>query len=254
MAKDKARKIKTSRYWTRTCEKCQYEFPNWFVQCPRCKHVWGEKPNDNVQSQSVKVDSTKQSNLKTVRIIANIDEEEAKISSLTIYFSGDNGISWFQMPMVRENDYFVAEIQNVPTHSTIIYYLKGVDQTGMEFIEDNNAEFYYYNVFEEIEEESMYSEKKEQRSTEPPQFSKDVAPLLKEIKEDIEEGPVQISTPSFNQQSERPASQYKPNTSGGVVFTPLNQVKKDVKLRECPNCKSKVKSDWAACPICGFRF
>lgn len=253
MAKDKARKIKTSRYWTRTCENCKYEFPNWFVQCPRCKHVWGEKSNEGIQTQSIKAEIPKDSKLKTVRIIANIDEEEVRISSLTIYFSGDNGISWFQMPMIRENDYFVAEIQNVPTHSTIIYYLRGVDEKGMEFIEDNNAEFYYYNVFEELEEENVYSKAQEPEIESPP-ISNNTTPILKEIKEDIEEGPVQISTPSFAQQSERKASQYNPSSSGGVIFTPLNQIKKDVKLRECPNCKSKVKSDWAACPICGYRF
>jgi hypothetical protein len=154
-----------------------------------------------------------------------------------------------------ENDYFVAEIQNVPTHSTIIYYLRGIDQTGVEFVEDNNAEFYYYNVFEELEEENAYARQQDTSSAiEPPKILNPDVPVLKEIKEDIEEGPVQISTPSFAQQTQRQASQYVPSAGSGVIFTPLNQVKKDVKLKECPNCKSKVKSDWAACPICGYRF
>ena len=76
-------------------------------------------------------------------------EENVKIKDLTLHFSAD-GISWFQIAMINEEDYFAAEIENIPIKSTIIYYLKGIDEKNIEFTEDNDGKFYYYQVSEEI--------------------------------------------------------------------------------------------------------
>ncbi|MHA1820796.1 MAG: zinc ribbon domain-containing protein [Promethearchaeota archaeon] len=156
------KKIKTSRYWTRKCENCGFEYPNWFTNCPRCHADWhGETKRDNTinqtnlggsnsqQSEATTINQAPTSadlNQKTVRIIAQIAEEGFVIKEITIFFSADGGVSWFSMPMFKENDYFVAEIQNVPLHSIIVYYLKIIDAEGNEFIENNDGEYYYYEV------------------------------------------------------------------------------------------------------------
>ncbi|MHA1341119.1 MAG: hypothetical protein ACTSRZ_14100 [Promethearchaeota archaeon] len=183
MAKKQKKKIKTSRYWTRKCDNCGFEYPNWFVQCPKCKKTWDESKslketteiNESTLMESTnKTQEISEEELKTVRIIAQIAEEDVKIKSMTIYFSGDNGISWFQMPMVKKNDYFVAEILNVPLDSIIIYYLRGVDENGEEFIEDNDGEFYYYNVRENLALIKAAEEKKEALSPSQPQQTKEI--------------------------------------------------------------------------------
>ncbi|MBD3350912.1 MAG: hypothetical protein GF364_05440 [Candidatus Lokiarchaeota archaeon] len=249
--KKKKKKIKTSRYWTRKCEHCGFEFPNWFVQCPKCKRTWGSSEEEEVveKPKQTKKVSPAEKELKTVKIITQVAEDEARITSLTLYFSGDNGISWFQMPMKREQDYFLAEIQNVPSQSTIIYYLKGVDENGNEFMEDNDGEFFYYHVVDDMADESELGAPEIAKEAEYDQAStpKEIEEKIAEDIEEEEEEPVQIEGPKFEQ-----PEQYNPLTSG-VKFTPLQNIKRDKNLRECPNCKSKIKKDWSACPICGYK-
>lgn len=253
MAKRTRKKIKTSRYWTRTCDNCGFEYPNWFVQCPKCKETWDVESREQETEETVDqvpAEPETSEEQKTVRIIAQLAEDDVKISSLTIYFSGDNGVSWFQMPMVRENDYFVAEIQDVPIGSTIVYYLKGVDEDGEDFVENNDEEFFYYYVTDDVSDDSDYETGTEYEEEEKEEEVQD----YDEYQEHREDEPIEISAPTFaEEKAESTADSYDPGDSD-VIFTPLNKAKKERNLKECPSCGSKVKKDWAVCPICGHQF
>jgi len=274
MSKKQPKKIKTSRYWTRKCDNCGFEYPNWFVQCPKCKKTWDiSKEISNRELESINEISNLDSrnineeNLKTVRIIAQLTEEEVRIKSLTMYFTGDNGNSWYQITMVKENDYYVAEILNVPLDSIIIYYLKGIDENGDEFIEDNDGKFYYYNVRENlylVAPNETNSKKIEKENI----IEQDQLQLINlkeiEISDEISnESNIQISDTNEIVKIKPPSSSdegftskvqfYSPNTTD-VIFTPLDQIKKDKNLKTCPNCQGKIKKDWSVCPICGFKF
>ena len=54
MAKDKKKSlgIKTTRYFTKTCLKCNFEYPNWFTNCPKCGIAW-----DSVEAEKIKKES-----------------------------------------------------------------------------------------------------------------------------------------------------------------------------------------------------
>ena len=251
------KKIKTARYFTRNCENCGFEMANWFVQCPRCKQTWNAPAeeeqlttdtNQIVQKSTSKLAEDTQ---KTIRIIAQLTEDDIKINGLSIFFSANNGVSWFSMPMKREEGYFVAEIENIALYSTIVYYLKGIDETGMEFVEDNESNFFYYNVSEIEDEQDPLDIEPPTQIKEPPQ----------EIPNKIEgpiiiDGPVSIEPPKFEEpleppKFEEPKISKTPVKNPGVIFTPLNQAKKESNLKVCSHCKSKIKTDWSVCPICG---
>jgi hypothetical protein len=282
--------IKTSRYWTRTCPNCQFEYPNWFTNCPRCKATWQGEGATETQVANEAQPTGGQATEKTIRIIAQLTEDDVKIRELNMFFSADNGISWFSMPMVREEDYFVAEIANVTSNSTIVYYLKGLDEKGVEFIEDNNADFYYYYIGE-MEPKPAGKAQESPIQKQVSSGSQGVSEIYKSspqagaantlfqsTQKPSSEGkavsvqknqtggdkPMQIAAPpeffsqnnSIQSKSNQPAEdkQAQPNIGNGIQFTPLNQTKKDGNLKICPNCKSNVKSQWSVCPICGFRF
>ncbi len=253
-----AKKIKTTRYWTRKCPNCTFEYPNWFTVCPKCHASWkGEggisisettaTPQQIAQPQEIEIEKE-----KTIKIIAQLTEDDVKISKLTLFFSADNGISWFQMDMLREGDYFAADILNVPINSTIVYYLKGIDENNMEFTEDNNQNYYYYQVTESVEPELPETRPPVAKPTESPapymsQSSTKSRPAAQNIP--AQQYELEISPVPPKQQPNPP--QTDTSTPSGVVFTPLDQVQRDANLKICPNCKSKIKSDWGICPICG---
>ena len=250
-----AKKIKTTRYWTRKCPNCTFEYPNWFTVCPKCHASWKGEGGISVSETSPTPEPTTQpqekvpEKEKTIKIIAQLTEDDVKISKLTLFFSADNGISWFQMDMVREADYFAADIMNVPINSTIVYYLKGIDENNMEFTEDNNQNYYYYQVTESVEPELP--------ETRPPVTApkESAAPYMSQPSAESQ-SPVKKSPSTPQQQHDLdippvPPKQGSAPTQEGVVFTPLDQVQRDANLKLCPNCKSKIKSDWGICPICG---
>ncbi|TFF93357.1 MAG: hypothetical protein EU543_03835, partial [Promethearchaeota archaeon] len=107
--------IKTSRYFTKKCSNCGYEYPNWFVSCPKCGTSWDE-------SLSPKEASIK----KNVKILARITEEdfEKPIDKVNLIFSGDFGKSWYKIMMDFESDYYMAQIAEVPKGANIIYYIE----------------------------------------------------------------------------------------------------------------------------------
>jgi len=230
-----AKKLKTARYWTRECPSCGFEYPNWFVSCPKCHASWNESIDADQQNGESSEKSILQSKEKTVKIIAQLTEEDVKIKDLTLHFSAD-GISWFQIAMLNEDDYFAAEIENIPIKSTIIYYLKGIDENKVEFTEDNDGKFYYYQVSEEI---PMGVE----NSIESPEST--ISP--EKVSETSVQTEFSSKNPEYIDKSEK-------NNESAVVFSPLNKVKKDVNLKKCPKCDGNIKQDWSICPICGYRF
>ena len=34
--------IKTTRYFTKTCSNCEFEYPNWFTNCPKFGLAWDD--------------------------------------------------------------------------------------------------------------------------------------------------------------------------------------------------------------------
>jgi hypothetical protein len=235
-----AKKLKTARYWTRKCPNCGFEYPNWFVSCPKCHAAWNEVKTDDFQAEVSQQPPIQQTKEKTIKIIAQIAEMESQIKELILIFSADNGISWFQMPMVYENDYFVAEIANVPISSVIIYYLKGTDDTNEEFIEDNNGEFYYYQVTEEITQNSSPPDKTMDKSITPNKIERDLSPVA--------------PTTNYSELQTKRKNTQAIKKESDVIFSPLNELRKDTNLKACPSCNSKIKTDWSVCPICGYRF
>lgn len=232
-----AKKLKTARYWTRGCPSCGFEYPNWFVSCPKCHSSWNESIDADRKRDDLSEKPVLQSKEKTVKIIAQLTEEDVKIKNLTLHFSAD-GISWFQITMIYDEigGFFASEIENVPNKSTIIYYLKGIDEKNIEFTEDNDGKFYYYQVSEEI----------------PIEVGNTIeSPVSTDISEETTEISTQSEFPSQNREYFEKSSK---NEESAVVFSPLNKVKKDVNLKKCPKCDSNIKHDWAICPICGFRF
>ncbi len=250
-----AKKIKTTRYWTRKCPNCTFEYPNWFTTCPRCHASWkGEggisvSETDSTPMPTTQIQDFQAEKEKTIKIIAQLTEDDVRISKLTLFFSADNGISWFQMDMVREGDYFAADILNVPINSTIVYYLKGVDENNMEFTEDNNQNYYYYQVTENLEHEIPESPPPVTAPSDSPTLytsqpaSTPQKPFSQQHELDIPPVPPKQATPQATDRST--------STQNGVIFTPLDQVQRDANLKICPNCKSKIKVDWGICPICG---
>ncbi|TFG21399.1 MAG: hypothetical protein EU530_00150 [Promethearchaeota archaeon] len=250
-----AKKIKTTRYWTRKCPNCTFEYPNWFTVCPKCHASWKGEGGISVSETSATSEQPTQPQQpvtekeKTIKIIAQLTEDDVRISKLTLFFSADNGISWFQMDMIREADYFAADIMNVPINSTIVYYLKGIDENNLEFTEDNSQNYYYYHVTESVESELP--------ETQPPVTAptKSAAPYMNQPSAETLSPVQKLLTPHrFQHELDIPPVPPKQGSNppqSGVVFTPLDQVQRDANLKLCMNCKSKIKSDWGICPICG---
>ncbi|MHA1727934.1 MAG: hypothetical protein ACTSWY_04300 [Promethearchaeota archaeon] len=267
-----AKKMKTTRYWTRKCLKCGFEYPNWFVSCPACHTSWnGVVVETKHGSDKSKQQPIQQSNEKTIKIIAQLTEENMKLEELNLFFSADNGISWFKMPMNKistenENDYFSAEIENITINSTVIYYLKGIDKNNTEFLEDNNGNFFYYHVTEEIitESEGAKRLKSPKKPEKPPKLVVPASRKMKSPEKVPEKKDLLENLPQTSNLSENvlvpPEADSETDFEADleedleVIFSPLDKIAKDKNLKECPNCQSKIKDVWAICPICGFRF
>ena len=140
MGKDKkALGIKTTRYFTKNCSACGFEYPNWFTNCPKCGTAW-----DELQAKAFLPSSEAQK--KTIKIVVKITEEDFNraILSVNLIFSADQGKSWYQMQMDSKVDYFIAEISEIPAGSNIIYYIEVYLENGEIVIENNNNKYYYY--------------------------------------------------------------------------------------------------------------
>ena len=78
--------IKTTRYFTKNCSKCDFEYPNWFTNCPKCGAAWDD---------SEIIPATKEAHKKTIKIVVKITEEDFNkaISYVNLIFSADQGRS-----------------------------------------------------------------------------------------------------------------------------------------------------------------
>lgn len=228
MAKDKKKpnlKVKTARYFTKTCSKCNSEYPNWFTNCPKCGASWDDdlvEPTEEIPSHEPPK--------KNIKIVVKLTEEDFDegLQKVQLIFSADHGKSWFQMQMDTKMDYFIAEIADVPIGSIIIYYIEVFLTTGEKVIENNNGKYFYYKVgatITDVQEEQ------------PPEDDSQT------IQENIAE-----TTPT-------PQNYTVPVTDNeeDVTIFGKPQTQLDPDLKVCPNCNSKIKKMWSVCPICGSK-
>ncbi len=163
MAKKKEKltaKIKTSRYWTKTCSnpKCNFEYPNWFTSCPKCHTSW-------TQSTSAVIDKMEKiPSKKTIKIVVKITDEspENPIIDVRLRFTADGGNSWFQVPMEKQQDFYLSEIEEMPLGSKVIYYIEAEDASGEIYIENNEGKYFAYYVGPQpaVKQSTVKSQKK----------------------------------------------------------------------------------------------
>lgn len=230
MGKDKKKPklaIKTARYFTKTCS-CGFEYPNWFVSCPKCGTPW-----DNVEAQKAKAAPEEEpSKTKTIKIVVKITEEDfdEDIQNVQLIFSADQGKMWYQMKMDVKMDYFIAEIAEVPIGSVIVYYIEVYLVNADKVVENNEGKYFFYQVGTPISEVTP-----EPTSTE-----------TTEIKEEISE-----SLPTLPETSEPEGKVVKAPEDDNITIFGRPQTQVDPDLKDCPHCNSKIKKMWSICPICG---
>jgi hypothetical protein len=247
MGKDKkAFGIKTTRYFTKNCSKCSFEYPNWFTNCPKCGTAWDEM---QAKAFSKPVEDHK----KKIKIVVKITEEDFNnaILYVNLIFSADQGKFWYQMPMETKMDYFIAEIDEIPAGSVIIYYIEVYLENGERIIENNDNKYYYYKVgvsIGEPEEKPSESEKKafKEQLKDTPIEPQSYAPQLEKPRAHLTKDMIGESTKIPNQGS----SVKKESLQGSTIFA-KPQTKIDPELKVCIYCNSKIKKMWSTCPICG---
>ncbi|MFX1410348.1 MAG: hypothetical protein ACFFA6_08340 [Promethearchaeota archaeon] len=256
MGKDKKRLgIKTTRYFTKTCTNCRFEYPNWFTNCPKCGAAWDE-------IEAKRISTTEEAQKKTIKIVVKITEEDFNkaISIVNLIFSADKGKSWYQMEMDIKMDYFIAEIAEVPVGSIIVYYIEVYLEDGERIIENNNGKYFYYKVGAPIEETQQNPSK----------------PESKVIKDNIKQAPIkpqeyfksqirsqppktQITREMVEKSTKIPQEPVKPpieqtsqnGKNDNITIFGRPQTRIDPNLKVCPHCNSKIKKMWSICPICG---
>lgn len=247
----KAFGIKTTRYFTKNCSKCNFEYPNWFTNCPKCGAAWDEM---EAKAFSRPLEEHK----KKIKIVVKITEDDFSkaILYVNLIFSADQGKSWYQMPMETKMDYFIAEIDEIPAGSIIIYYIEVNLENGERIIENNDNKYYYYKVGVSIgEPEETPSESERNAFKEhikdspiepqhyPTELQKPNAPVSKNMI---------MHSANIPQDSIQPDINYN-NTEmlrGSTIFD-KPQTKIDPELKVCRYCNSKIKKMWSTCPICG---
>ena len=257
MAKDKKKSlgIKTTRYFTKTCLNCNFEYPNWFTNCPKCNFAWDElKKEGEVTLPSLK---------KKIKIIVKITEEDfdEALERVQLNFSADQGNSWYQMEMISKTDYFIAELADVPTGSTIIYFIEVRLKNGEIIVENNDGNYYYYIVgssYEDASKSSTTSKKIENQETSNKVKRED---LKKAKKQKVITRPIKQEyfkpknkTPKIPSQISKVQSpqnliDYRAEDNLSIFGNPQTEIDPDLKL--CPYCNSKIKKMWNTCPICG---
>jgi RNA polymerase subunit RPABC4/transcription elongation factor Spt4 len=236
MARDKKKSfgIKTTRYFTKTCMKCKFEYPNWFTNCPKCGAAWDEPRDEDLSAPSV----------KTIKIVVKItqDDFDEKLEQVKLIFSADNGKSWYQMKMEDKTDYFIVELADVPNGSVIIYYIEVLLKNGEKIIENNEGKFYYYTVGSYNEENAKNLRDLNQSANE--KTYKPPYPNVNPLKEEYFKPQVPDKISFQND------SNFAKNPHDITIFSkPITEI--DPELKTCSNCSSKIKKMWSICPICG---
>ncbi|MFX1432354.1 MAG: hypothetical protein ACFFB1_01160 [Promethearchaeota archaeon] len=275
MAKDKKKTIgiKTTRYFTKTCSKCNFEYPNWFTNCPKCGVAWDEAEIEEFEESG-------EPKKKTIKIVVKITEEDFdnKLEAVKLIFSADHGKTWYQMKMDNKMDYFIAEIVEVPIGSLIIYYIEVILVNGNRVVENNDGKYYIYKVgihMEQTDKEAIKKEiemkkshirqipQKTQEENIPKEKKVDSTEKLtkqmfvkstmipqksQQIKKTSDKELLQNSKISMVKPPKKPI-EYKSEDSITIFGKPQTQIDPDLKI--CPYCKSKIKKMWSTCPICG---
>jgi len=255
MGKDKKKKlgIKTTRYFTKLCTNCMFEYPNWFTNCPKCGAAW-----DSVKAE--KIVGQKEIQKKTIKIVVKITEENFNntLERVQLIFSADHGKSWYRFQMEHELDYFIAEIAEVPMGSIIIYYIEVLLAHGETIIENNEGNYFYYEVGIPIENSEVNRQLPQQATVtseynEKPEVRKNslTKPNLN-LQENLRDSSAPLSQIYINRRDIQPPQQPKRySVDDNVTIFGKLQTQIDPELKICPYCNSKIKKLWSTCPICG---
>jgi hypothetical protein len=251
----KAPKIKTTRYFTKNCSKCGFEYPNWFTNCPKCGAAWNE-----IEAKSFSGSTEAQK--KTIKIVVKITEEDFNraILSVNLIFSADQGKSWYQMEMDSKMDYYLAEIAEIPAGSVVIYYIEVYLENGEKIIENNDNKYYYYNVGTSIGEPEEKPSNLERRTIKEKIKDSEIKPqqYFKQSTEP-QKPTTRITREAIEQSTVIPRDPFKPpikdappsSTAHDLTIFGKPQTKIDPELKVCSYCNSKIKKIWSTCPICG---
>ena len=246
----KALGIKTTRYFTKNCSKCSFEYPNWFTNCPKCGAAWDEM---QAKAFSRPVEDHK----KKIKIVVKITEDDFNkaILYVNLIFSADQGQSWYQMPMETKMDYFIAEIDEIPAGSVIIYYIEVYLENGERIIENNDNKYYYYKVgvsMGEPEETPSESEKKafKEQIKDSPIEPQKYSTVPQKPSSHVTKNMIVQST-KIPHEPIKPKIEYDTGTSRGSTIFGKPQTQIDPELKVCSYCNSKIKKMWSTCPICG---
>ena len=247
--------IKTTRYFTKNCSKCNFEYPNWFTNCPKCGTSW-----DEVEAK--KSSKTTETHTKKIKIVAKITEEDFNKIVLKVHliFSANQGKSWYQMQMDSKMDYYIAEIAEIPAGSVIIYYIEVYLENGEKIIENNENKYYYYKVGISMGEPEEKPSDHERKSIKGKIRESEIKPQ-QYLSNSIES---QISQPHLTRSKIeksinaplKPINSTKRDNSRKLKSKEITifdnpQTKIDPDLKICTYCNSKIKKMWSTCPICG---
>ncbi len=245
--------IKTTRYYTKKCSKCNFEYPNWFTNCPKCGTSW-----DNTEV----VSAPKEAHKKTIKIVVKITEEtfNKSIFSVNLIFSADQGKSWYQMEMDLKMDYYIAEIAEVPIGAVIIYYIEVNLEDGEKIIENNDGKYFFYKVgvpIGEAEPEASPQESEaikksiDQYTTKPQKYQKppiEAPPQKTHVTREMVEHSTIIPQEEIKVPEKSSSQEYTINNAT-IFGKPQTEI--DPELKICVHCNSKIKKMWSICPICG---
>lgn len=246
MARDKKKSlgIKTSRYFTKTCIKCEFEYPNWFTNCPKCGVAWDEALEEKLVKTSV----------KTIKIVVKITQEdfEHNLEQVLLIFSADKGKSWYKMKMENKNDYFIIELADVPNGSVIIYFIEVFLKNGEKVIDNNDGQFYYYTVGSDSEGvTNMPNEEKSSKEREPRLMQKKFFEESEPLKEQASNSQNLQKMPNRKMMENIPENPQEYKSEENITIFGKPQTEIDPELKLCSNCSSKIKKMWSTCPICG---
>jgi hypothetical protein len=245
--------IKTTRYFTKNCSKCSFEYPNWFTNCPKCGAAWDD---------SEMITAPRETTKKTIKIVVRITEEtfNKAIILVNLIFSADQGKSWYQMEMDAKLDYYIAEIAEVPMGSVIIYYVEVCLEDGERVIENNDNKYFFYKVGVPIGEAEPQTSKPErvalkerikETPIQPQKYQKPATEIPKQKAHLTKEILRESTTPPQNQIKAPKIPSSEGYTTEGITIFGKPQTKIDPDLKVCTHCNSKIKKMWSTCPICG---
>ncbi|MFX0000477.1 MAG: hypothetical protein ACFE9Q_08280 [Candidatus Hodarchaeota archaeon] len=245
--------IKTARYFTKSCSKCDFEYPNWFTNCPKCGAAWDDTDIIATQKEALK---------KTIKIVVKITEEtfNKALVLVNLIFSADQGKSWYQMEMNAKMDYYIAEIAEVPIGSTIIYYVEVCLEDGERIIENNDNKYFFYKVGVPIGEQESESPKQTRKVLKENIKKPPIKPQkYTKLRVELPTQKTRVTREMILQPTQTPLDKIEPilenasyeyNKVEPTIFgKPQTQIDPDLKV--CIHCKSKIKKMWSTCPICG---